>query len=195
MSAEKTGSKSASGSKRGKAPGSTERKKNTQLSDEMGARLVVKAMFSTDSEAVCQEFGVSVRTLQRWRERAVTDARVAALVAKQKILEDEVFDRGLLDSARLYFEVLQHQAREALKIKAGDADFVKAWRQATGTFQILHNASTLRGFVNPSGKQSVRDPHPGAEVGADAQPRARAPSGAPSSGISPAAPGGTGPIH
>lgn len=148
----------------------------------MGARLVVKAMFSTDPKVVCEEFGVSVRTLLRWRQRAVTDARVAQLVAKAKVLEDEVFETGLIETARIYFQLLQYQGREAFKISATDpAAFVKAWRQTTGTWQILHNASTFRGLMNPGGK-SVRDSQQVPAVGAGAQHGARAPSGAGASG-------------
>lgn len=62
------------------------------LSDELGTSLVAEALFSTDPAALCARYGVSTKTLERWKARCSSDQKLAAVVSKKKNAQREEWE-------------------------------------------------------------------------------------------------------
>lgn len=65
------------------------------LNKELAAEVLLTAIFTTDEQA-CQKYGVSLRTLQRWRRKFVDgDPELAGCVATKKAAFDAVWAESL----------------------------------------------------------------------------------------------------
>ena len=67
----------------------------TALNKELAAEALVDAVFTTDEQS-CQKYGVSLRSLQRWRRQlADGDAEMAGFVATKKAARDAAWADSL----------------------------------------------------------------------------------------------------
>ena len=65
------------------------------LNKELAAEVLLAAIFTTDEQA-CQKYGVSLRSLQRWRRQlADGDPELAGFVATKKAAWDAAWAEGL----------------------------------------------------------------------------------------------------
>jgi hypothetical protein len=94
--------------------------KGSELDIEVVAAVLVEAPFTTD-DAVCKKYGISVRSLQRYRQRLLTDPRLADLVATKKDVFDsawaQTFPKALSTSIRVTGEMIAAIAADPQMLK------------------------------------------------------------------------------
>jgi hypothetical protein len=84
--------------------------KGRDLDLEVIATVLVEAPFAREDKVVCDKYGISLRSLQRYRQRLLTDPELAGLVANKKRAFDvawaQEFPKALSTSIRVTGEMI-----------------------------------------------------------------------------------------
>lgn len=65
-----------------------------EINRELAATVLIEAAYTTDEKA-CQKYGVSIRSLQRWRKSLASDPVLAGFVATKKEAVDKAWAESL----------------------------------------------------------------------------------------------------
>lgn len=84
---------------------------------ERAATILVEAMFASDSD-VADRWGVSVRSIQRYRSRLLEDTQLSALVALKK----QLFCRAWVDDAAEVIKVAALETKRRMKTAKTEDD-------------------------------------------------------------------------
>lgn len=112
----------------------------SQFDYEKAARAISESNFATSDDIVCDRYEISLRTLQRWKSRAVTDKRLARLVAKRQAIILPDWKRDATKALRVGLDVLESQmdaARGQAKYIGETSKAVQALGELVVTNEIL----------------------------------------------------------
>jgi hypothetical protein len=113
-----------------------------QPSDDQRSKILLEAVASTD-EKVCKKYGITLRTLQRYRRKFVTtgDAKLTQAVAENKAKLDKAWLSQVPATLRACLEYLQRAAAqssetdpEAIHAIAGA---MKMIAETDGTYRLI----------------------------------------------------------
>jgi hypothetical protein len=104
---------------------------------ELAATVLVDAIYRGD-EAAAQAYGVSTRSIRRWRERLHTDPRLATFVQTKREVAERNWSDSLAGAIRAGVEFLQRAAREL------DPANPEAVHAAAGALKILTEIAMTR---------------------------------------------------
>jgi len=108
---------------------------------EKASTVLVDAAYPNDQQAA-DKHGVSTRTIQRWRKRLDSDAKLAAFVARKK----DMHDRGWAsDLAAAKKSATQFLETAPSKIPAVTPEYIHA---VAGALKILADADAVRKFLD-----------------------------------------------
>lgn len=89
------------------------------------AAVLIEALVSND-EAVCLKYGISLRTVQRWRRRLATDPGLSSAVATKKAALDAAWADDLAAPIRAAARLITDAAEGADVITKRNPEFVHA---------------------------------------------------------------------
>jgi len=104
---------------------------------ERVAQILVEALHNGDSEA-SRKFGVSIRTLQRYRRRLHTDRELSQIVALKKTAFEQMW---LEDATQAIREAIRFLQRAAVEADPTDPNAIHA---VAGALKILAEVSLTR---------------------------------------------------
>jgi len=110
---------------------------------DLAAAVLLDALFSTDEEA-CKKYGISARTLRRYRERQTHDPDLVALVLAKKAILDQQWADELPKAMR--------QALKAITVIAEEMQTNPAARRNPLSLEKLAGALKLCADVYYTGK-------------------------------------------
>lgn len=87
---------------------------------EFAASVLLAAIYNSDAEA-CQKYGITERTLQRYRKRLAEDAKLSEVVATKKALLDKEWAQDFIGPLRKGAQFLL----EAFESCRGDKQYIK----------------------------------------------------------------------
>ena len=96
-----------------------------KFSNELAAAVLVEAAYMTDERA-CDRFGVSLRSLQRWRKALATDDVLASCVATKKAALDAKWADDLTTPIRAAARFITDAALNADANSKRNPEFVHA---------------------------------------------------------------------
>jgi hypothetical protein len=166
-------------------------KRHVFLSDELGTNLVAEAAFSLDIPALCRAYGVSLKTLERWKVRCSSSPALTEEVSRKKsALQTEWSARAVLTLNELLI-TMRWQAQQVRSKEYAPGDM----RETAGAVKLLGEVLQTQEFI--PGLRGIRQNQApaaaggvGDRAGRGSEPARRA--GAPAAGGSsgPAAPTG-----
>lgn len=83
-----------------------------RLKRELAAAVIVDALFSTD-KAACERYGISLRSLQNYRQKLAEDEELALIFARKKAEFDKTWVDGLPGALRSAIQFIADSSEAA----------------------------------------------------------------------------------
>lgn len=121
---------------------------------DLASSALVDAAYMGDKGAA-EKYGVTTRTVRRWRDRLDTDAHLSSFVREKKILTDQEWASELPSAIRASIRFVRESAKES-KLGSPDAtkvvaDALKILAEVALTREILD--ARLAGQNRPTGEE------------------------------------------
>lgn len=111
------------------------------INKELAATVLIEAAYTTDEKA-CEKFGVSIRSLQRWRKALTTDAALAGFVATKKKAFDDAWADQMPKALRKCLEFIERACEQA------DPRNPAVIESINGAIKIIADAQATGKFID-----------------------------------------------